>query len=104
MTTGRIVFLLEEESMKQTLRFVIPKIFPDWQEEVHWIPIAHRGKSDLEKSIPRKLRAWSEPNVRFVILRDNDGGDCRERKIRSSEALKRKGDPQGGRGCGHFRS
>lgn len=33
-------------------------------------------KGDLEKSIPRKLRAWREPGVRFVVVRDNDRGDC----------------------------
>jgi hypothetical protein len=38
--------------------------------------VAHEGKRDLEKSIPRKLRAWREPGVRFVVVRDNDGGDC----------------------------
>jgi len=30
----------------------------------------------LEKSIPRKLRAWREPGVRFIIMRDQDGADC----------------------------
>ena len=36
----------------------------------------HDGKGDLEKSIPRKLRGWREPGVRFVVVRDNDRGDC----------------------------
>ena len=30
----------------------------------------------MEKSLPNKLRGWREPGVRFVIVRDNDGGDC----------------------------
>jgi len=77
---GRIVFLVEERSMEVTLRSLLPKVFPHWQEQVHWLTLTHRGKSDLEKSIPVKLRGWSEPNDRFVILRDNDGGDCHKRK------------------------
>lgn len=32
--------------------------------------------------MPRKLRAWREPGVRFVVLRDNDGGDCHALKRR----------------------
>jgi hypothetical protein len=77
-----IVFLLEEASMVELLRGVLPKIFPDWVENHHWIAIPHNGKSDLEASIPRKLRAWNLPEDRFVILRDNDGGDCRVHKRR----------------------
>lgn len=42
--------------------------------------VPHEGKSDLFKSIPRKLRAWREPNVRFVVIIDNDNRDCRELK------------------------
>lgn len=66
--------------MAALLRELLPKVYPEWVENVHWIPIYHNGKSDLEASIRRKLRAWREPGVRFVIMRDNDGGDCRERK------------------------
>lgn len=40
----------------------------------------HEGKQDLEKSIPRKLRAWTEPGARFCVIRDNDGADCRALK------------------------
>ena len=68
----RVVFLLEEESMKVLLEGLLPRIFP----QLNFQCIHHEGKSDLEKSIPRKLRAWREPGVRFVVLRDNDGTDC----------------------------
>ena len=30
----------------------------------------------MENSISRKLRAWREPEVRFVVVQDNDNGDC----------------------------
>lgn len=38
--------------------------------------IHHQGKSDLERSYPRKMKEWREKDVRFIILRDNDGSDC----------------------------
>ena len=69
---SRIVFLLEEYSMKVLLDGLLPRLFPGLLFQC----IPHEGKGDLEKSIPRKLRAWREPGVRFVIVRDNDHGDC----------------------------
>lgn len=62
--------------MSVTLRAVLPRVFPDFCEAEHWLVIDHQGKSDLEASFPRKMSAWREPGVRFIILRDNDGADC----------------------------
>lgn len=66
--------------MKVFLEALLPRLFP----ELNFLCIPHEGKSDLEKSIPRKLRAWTEPGVRFCVLRDIDEGDCRtlKRKLR----------------------
>lgn len=75
---SRIVFLLEERSMKTLLDGMLPRLFP----EIKFICIPHEGKQDLEKSIPRKLKAWREPGVRFMVVRDNDGGDCQLLKSR----------------------
>ncbi len=69
---AKIVFLLEERSMKILLDGLLPRLFPG----IQFLSVPHEGKQDLEKSIPRKLRAWKEPGVRFVIVRDNDGADC----------------------------
>ena len=77
---GKIVFLLEEPSMKVLLDKLLLCLFPDWMEGTHFICLKHEGKTDLDKSIPRKLRAWQEPNVRFVIVRDNDNANCIELK------------------------
>ncbi len=76
----KIVFLLEEASLKEFLDIVLPKLLPP---DVTFLTVPHEGKQDLEKSIPRKLRAWQEPDVRFVIMRDQDGSDC----IRLKEKL-----------------
>lgn len=68
-----LVFLLEEPSMKAFLIGFLPRILPP---DVHVRLIPHEGKSDLEKSIPRKLRGWKTPNTRFIVVRDQDAGDC----------------------------
>ena len=73
---SRVVFLLEESSMKVLLDGLLPRLLPD----LPFLCVPHEGKQDLEKSIPRKLRAWREPGVRFVVVQDNDGSDCLARK------------------------
>ena len=68
-----LVFLLEEASMKEVLDIILPRILPS---AVTFRTIPHSGKSDLEASIPHKLKAWRQPDVKFVIVRDQDSGDC----------------------------
>ncbi|MDA8336512.1 MAG: DUF4276 family protein [Peptococcaceae bacterium] len=71
---SKIVFLLEEPSIKEFLQVFLPGILPP---RVTFQLVPHDGKQDLERSIPRKMRAWREPGVRFVVVRDQDGADCR---------------------------
>lgn len=78
---SRIVFLLEEYSMRVLLDGLMPRLYPG----VAYLCVLHEGKQDLEKSLPRKLRAWNEPGARFCVIRDNDGVDCRELKARLVE-------------------
>ncbi len=73
---GRLVFLLEESSMKLLLDGLLPRLIPGWVAGQHFLCVPHQGKSDLDRSIPRKLSAWQYPGDRFVIVRDNDGADC----------------------------
>ena len=89
MTAGKLVFLLEERSMKALLDGLLPRFLPDLKFQC----VPHEGKHDLEKSIPRKLRAWHEPGVRFVIVYDNDGGNCIELKHRLSALCNESGRP-----------
>lgn len=83
---NRLVFLLEERSIKVLLDELLPRLAP----ALKFLCVPHEGKQDLEKSIPRKLRAWREPGVRFIVIRDNDGGDCHALKKKLT-ALCRKG-------------
>lgn len=70
---SELVFLLEERSMREVLQVIVPPLVPD-HIRCRFVP--HEGKKDLEKSIPRKLRAWRTPGVRFVVVRDKDAADC----------------------------
>lgn len=86
---SRIVFLLEEHSMKVLLDQLLPRLFPD----LSFLCLKHEGKQDLERSIPIKLRAWNVPGDRFVVLRDNDGGNCKQLKSRLSTLCREAGRP-----------
>lgn len=74
----KIVFLLEERSAANFLEQFLPR----WRPDVEFVCIPHEGKSDLERSIPRKLRGWRCQEDLFVVLRDNDGTPCEETKAR----------------------
>ena len=76
----RIVIMIEEPSMEKFLRRVLPKAFPGRCEKTDWLLIPHRGKTDLESSFPKKFKAWREPNIGFLVARDNDGADCQTLK------------------------
>ena len=77
----RIVFMLEEPSMKNLLDCILPRILPP---DVSYVLIPHQGKTDLVKSLPIKLKAWNEPDAAFVVLHDQDSNDC----IRLKQKLK----------------
>lgn len=78
----RLVFLVEERSMKELLEILLPKILPNGTDKP--LIIAHNGKSDLAKSIPKKLRGWMWSDDRFVIVHDQDSHDC---KVLKAELL-----------------
>ena len=68
-----LVFLLEEPSAKNLLDVLLPELLP---AHCCFRTIPHEGKSDLLKSIPKKLRAWRNPEARFIVLHDQDANDC----------------------------
>lgn len=79
---GRLVFLLEEPSMKHLLDGLLPRLMPGWLAGEHFLCVPHEGKSDLDRSVPRKLAAWRVPGDRFMVLRDNDAAACHAVKAR----------------------
>lgn len=91
---GRIIFLLEEPSMRVLLDDWLPRLFSGWVDGQHFQCVPHEGKSDLDRSIPRKLAAWRIPGDRFVIVRDNDNADCIDLKARLRALCVEAGRPE----------
>lgn len=91
---GRLILLVEEPSMKVLLDGLLPRLFPGWQKGTHFLCVPHEGKSDLDKSAPRKLKEWKFPGDRFVIVRDNDNADCVVLKARYVAVCHASGRPE----------
>lgn len=72
-----LVFFLEEPSAKEMLKGVLRRFLP---EDVSPKYIVFQGKQDLEKNLKIKLRAWKLPNCSFIVMRDQDSGDCKKIK------------------------
>ncbi|MGK2900977.1 MAG: DUF4276 family protein [Burkholderiaceae bacterium] len=69
-----LVFLLEEPSAQDALQAWLPTWLPA-SVTPHFI--VFQGKQDLEKRMVLRMRYWLQPNSRFVVLRDQDSGDCK---------------------------
>ena len=77
----RIEILTEELSMKHALEIILPKIVPNtWVLNENYFIRPHSGKSDLKKSIPKKIKAFNHDNVGIVIVHDQDSAECKELK------------------------
>lgn len=87
---NELVFLLEERSMREMLVGFLPRILPP---VLPYYLVSHEGKTDLEKSIPRKLRGWRRPGARFIILRDKDSADCHRVKRKLKKLCVDAGQP-----------
>ena len=71
---SEIVFLLEEQSTAVLLEGFLPKLHSG---EVTHRFIVFEGKQDLEKQMVRRIRGYRVRNAKFVVLRDQDAGDCK---------------------------
>ena len=83
-----LVFLLEEASMREVLKVLLPQLLP---QEVEFKLIVHKGKQHLEKSISRRLRQWQIPNTHFVVVRDQNSADCIKLKQRLKDLCQQAG-------------
>ena len=75
----QLVVFLEEPSAREMLCGLLPRLLP---QTVGFRCVVFEGKQDMEKRLPRKLRAWQTPDSRFVVLRDKNSGDCGQIKDR----------------------
>lgn len=82
-----LLFLLEELSAKDLLQVLVPRLLGPASERVCCTYLTFEGKQDLERNIGRKIRGWRAPDTKFVILRDQDSGDCRTVKNRLVELI-----------------
>ncbi|MBD2139129.1 DUF4276 family protein [Anabaena sp. FACHB-1237] len=69
-----LVFLLEEPSAKAMIEGILPSLILESNIVVRYI--VFEGKQDLEKQIIRKLQGYNNPHATFIILRDQDSGNC----------------------------
>jgi hypothetical protein len=83
-----IVFFLEGPSEKEMLLGLLPKLIPE-ETEVRFL--VFRGKQDLEKNLTHRLRGWQLPDSVFVVMRDQDAGDCRHTKAKLEDLCRESG-------------
>lgn len=69
--------------MEYFLRGLLPRILPDdYALDVNCFIRPHEGKSDLKKSIPKKMGAFPRYGypIKVLIVHDQDSNDCVELK------------------------
>lgn len=71
---SEIVFFLEEPSVEAMLDGFLPKIL---HQDIQYRCVVFEGKQDLEKRIFKRIRGYRNQNAKFVVLRDQDAGNCR---------------------------
>jgi len=83
MSYKALEILTEEPSMEYFLRGMLPRILPkDYVLDENCFIRPHEGKSDLKRSIPKKMRAYPRYGypVKVLIVHDQDSNDCAELK------------------------
>ena len=83
-----IVFFLEEPSAKEMLIGVLPRIL---HETIQVRYIVFRGKQDLEKNLKKKMNGWRMPDSVFIVMRDQDSGDCKAIKAKLANLCREAG-------------
>lgn len=68
-----IVFFLEGPSEQDFLKAFLPSQLPG-RINLHYQ--VFQGKQDMEKRLGLRMRGWRQANTCFVVLRDQDSGDC----------------------------
>jgi hypothetical protein len=87
---SELVFLLEEQSARVMLEGLLPRL----ELPIGIVRyIVFEGKSDLEANVILRLQHYQSSNAHFVILRDQDSGDCRGLKSSLTEKCRQAGRP-----------
>ena len=83
MREEQIEILVEELSMENFLRKLLPNILPNGLLlDVNCFIRTHEGKQHLKKEIPKKIKAYAnyKKNVKVIVLHDQDSADCKHLK------------------------
>ena len=84
----RLEFLVEEPSIAEVLKIILPKILPQgWILNENFFVRHHQGKTDLKYSIPQKFKTFSKLpfNTGIIVVQDQDANDCRQLKKELSD-------------------
>lgn len=87
MTVSHVEFLVEEPSAEAALGELLPSVLGDVSFAIH----AHRGKDDLLRKLPAKLKGyagWLPDDHRIVVLVDCDDNHCRKLKARLEKSAR----------------
>ncbi len=91
MTVRHLEFLVEEPSMEEFLRELLPRLLPrDRTFAIH----SFRGKPDLRSKLDERLRGyskWLPADWRIVVMVDRDEDDCLALKAELEAAASRAG-------------
>ena len=86
-----LVCLLEEPSAREMLEAILPKVLP---QNVSVRYRVFEGKQDLEKQLARRIREWNKfPDTYFLVMRDQDSGNCLSIKERLRQKIETSGKP-----------
>ena len=75
----RIEILTEEPSMEIFLKGLLPRILPtEYALGVNCFVYPHEGKNDLQKRLPRRVRAYANypEEILLIVIQDQDSTDC----------------------------
>lgn len=78
-----VEILVEESSMENFLRVLLPNILPaGYQLDVNCFIRAHEGKWHLQKEIPKKVKAYRHIKrpCKVIVIQDQNSSDCKKLK------------------------
>lgn len=87
----RLEFLVEERSMAEVLKVLLPRILPaSWVLDENYFIRPHEGKSDLKRSIPKKLKGFAqhkEQTTGFIIIYEGENETYIEASVENSSSI-----------------
>lgn len=81
-----LIFILEEESAKYVIEEIIKRLITT---NINIKYITFQGKTDLENNLFRIFRCNGGPGNYYIIMRDQDSGDCHAIKRNLLNKLKK---------------